>query len=715
MSDHRNRLADETSPYLLQHAANPVDWFPWGPEALDQAKTRDKPIFLSIGYSACHWCHVMEHESFENETIAEVMNECFVNVKVDREERPDLDGIYMSAVQLMTRQGGWPMSVWLTPDLKPFYGGTYFPPAPKFGRPGFPQLCLSLAEAWRDRREEVLQAAERATDAVQRLGVVDPPDDADLDPEMVRRGGEQLLEYVDPQYGGLGRAPKFPHSVELRLMLRAWHRDRSRTELRDAVVKSLLAMVRGGIYDQLGGGFHRYSVDQVWLAPHFEKMLYDNALIPLACLEAWQSLAPSEKVSGTFSEGGATPGKVPDACLRDEKVPDTFSRGELKTAVTETMEYVLREMTHPDGGFYSTQDADSEGEEGRFFVWSAAEVEQVLGDDADLFMSAYDVSPAGNWEGKSILRRTQTWDSLAAEWQTGIDELQARLAGLRARLFEVRKARVAPATDTKILTAWNGLMIGTLATAGRVLDVPRWRDAAAAAADFVLRELRTDDGRLLRTWRDGRAKLNGYLEDYAFLADGLIGLYESTFDPERLRQARVVIGVMIDQFHDADGGGFFTTGAGHETLIARGKDPDDNAIPSGNAVAATALARLVKLTGDADLSAVLDGTLALFADRMKASAMATAQMQIALSLHAGPTAEIAVAGEPSDDRTQALLATVFSLYLPDKVVAAGVSDRPALLSGKAPPDGRPAAYVCEDFACRQPVADPDELRKLLTG
>ncbi|MGL4465253.1 MAG: thioredoxin domain-containing protein, partial [Planctomycetia bacterium] len=540
--DRTNRLVDETSPYLLQHAYNPVDWHPWGPEALELARTEDKPIFLSIGYSACHWCHVMERESFENQAIADLMNQHFVNIKVDREERPDLDQIYMNAVVSMTGQGGWPMSVWLTPDLKPFFGGTYFPPTPMYNRPSFPQLILGVADAWRNRRGEIEETTARLVERLHEMARVENTGAA-VDENALAKAAVQLERLFDRRFGGIGRAPKFPHSVEFRVMLRAAAKLKN-IDYRDLVVHSLDCMIRGGIYDQLGGGFHRYSTDGQWLAPHFEKMLYDNSLVTLACLEGFQA------------SGDPT----------------------LRRAAVETLDYVRREMTAPDGSFYSTQDADSEGEEGKFFVWSRAEVLRILepalgAEDAKRFCYAYDVTDEGNWEHKTILRLPKKIEAAASMTGASVQALEAALARGRKLLFAEREKRVKPGRDEKIVTAWNGMMIDAMAVGAQVLNEPTYAVAAARAADAVLAVLRTPDGRLLRTAKDGRAHLNAYLEDYAFLANGLVSLYEASGDPRWIAEAEALTATMVAEFWDDADGGFFFTGKSHESLLVRGKDP----------------------------------------------------------------------------------------------------------------------------------------------
>ncbi len=681
---HTNRLFHETSPYLRQHAHNPVDWYAWGPEALARARQLDRPIFLSIGYSACHWCHVMERESFEDPEIGRVLNEHFVSIKVDREERPDLDQIYMTAVQLMTRQGGWPMSMFLTPDLKPFYGGTYFPPDDRYGRPGFKRLLLALADAWENRREEILQVAEQQTEQVQLVMRLKPGEGA-LGPELLRSAANYLGRAFDSRHGGFGAAPKFPHPMDLRLLLRVWKRFGDDNALH-MVRLTLDKMATGGIYDHLGGGFARYSTDERWLVPHFEKMLYDNALLARAYLEAFQATG------------------------------EPFYR----EVVELTLGFVQRELTSPAGPFWSTLDADSEGEEGKFYVWTQREVEQILGKElADLFCYVYDVSEEGNWEGHNILHRSKTWEQDARLLNTTAPELRRRLDEARRKLFEVRSRRVWPGRDEKVLTSWNGLMIAAFAQAARVLDNPEYAATAGRAADFILTRMRAPDGRLLRTWFAGsEAKLNGYLEDYSFLLDGLVSLYEATFEPHWIQAGLDLAGVMIDQFGDPAEGGFFYTGREHEQLLTRSKDAHDNATPSGNAVAATALLRLAALTGRTDLRERAVATLELYRGVLAEHPMAAGQMLIALDWHLGPVQEFAVVGDPQAPATHQALRHIHYGFRPNKVVALKApSDTKAeqvvpLLAEKSAL-GDVTTYICQDFTCRTPLVGLDALREAL--
>jgi uncharacterized protein YyaL (SSP411 family) len=680
-----NHLVHETSPYLKQHAHNPVDWYPWGAEALERARQLDRPIFLSIGYSACHWCHVMEHESFEDPEIAKILNSHFVSIKVDREERPDLDQIYMTAVQMLTGQGGWPMSMFLTPDLKPIYGGTYFPPDDRYGRPGFKRVLLALMEAWEKRRDELTSAAGQITEDLQKVGHVGDAE-AELGPALLQNMVTLVSRHFDRTYGGFGAAPKFPHAVDLRVLLRTHQRFQDDDALAMARL-TLDRMAMGGIYDHLGSGFHRYSTDARWLVPHFEKMLYDNALLVVAYLEAYQATG--------------------DGFYRD--------------VVEETLGYVLREMTSPEGPFFSSQDADSEGEEGKFFVWSAGEVEALLGHEAaDLFSDVYGITAEGNWEGHNILHRTKTHEQHARLRRIPEPELRRALAVAKEKLFEVRSKRMWPGRDDKVLTSWNGLMISALAQASWPLDKPEYAEAAGKACRFVLEKMRTPDGRLLRTYRaNGNAKLNAYLEDYAFLIEGLISLYEATFAPRWIEAALDLAQVMIDQFWDADEGGFFYTGRDHEPLITRTKDFQDSSIPSGNGMAATALLKLAKLTGRANLQEKAETVLHLYQGLMATSPMAVGQMLVALDFLLGPVQEFAVVGDLAAPETGRVLKAIYQTFRPRKVVAAKAPEKDdavdqliPLLAGKQGL-GSVTTYVCRNFTCEAPLVGAEVVEEIL--
>jgi uncharacterized protein YyaL (SSP411 family) len=701
---HTNRLINETSPYLLQHAHNPVDWYPWGEEALVKARVEDKPILLSIGYSACHWCHVMERESFENEQIADIMNRHYVSIKVDREERPDLDSIYMQAVQGMTGQGGWPMTVFLTPDGKPFYGGTYFPPQDRhYGQqvmPGFASILLGLAQAFQTRRAEIEEQANQVAEYLQKRSTTPlRPREAGQPPtsalDTLHIASQVLAEDFDATNGGFGSAPKFPNTMALELLLRVYQHQRAGemsalaqprqfSEL-EIVETSLQKMARGGIYDQLGGGFHRYSVDNRWLVPHFEKMLYDNALLSRVYLHTY--LVTGKSFYRRIAE--------------------------------ETLDYVVREMTAPAGGFYSTQDADSEGEEGKYFTWTLSEIEQALAqEDASLFIRYYGVTQRGNFEGKNILYVAGDAQQLADEAKISLEDLQASLQRSCATLFQFRERRVKPGRDEKVLTAWDGLMLRSFADAARYLRRPDYLQIASKNAEFLLREL-CKDGRLLRSYKDGQARVNGYLEDYACLADGLLALYEASFDPHWFSAARTLMEQAMALFADTQNGGFFDTGNDHEMLISRPKEIMDNATPAGNSVAADVLLRLAAFTGEQTYRQRADAYLQPIADIMVQHPQAFGYALGALDFAIAASKEIAVIGVPDAADTQSLLAVVNRHYLPNSVLACGVpgdSDAArqiALLEDRPLKDGKATAYVCHHFACQAPVNTTEELEKLL--
>ena len=659
-----NRLADETSPYLLQHKDNPVAWQPWGERALAEARERDVPLLVSIGYSACHWCHVMERESFEDPDVAAYMNEHFVCIKVDREERPDVDAIYMDAVQAMTGHGGWPLNAFATPEQVPFYAGTYFPPTGRQGLPGWRQLLEAIAEAWRERRAEIERQGEQI---VEHLGVSAriEPDPGEPEPGLLHTAVAAIADREDHLNGGFGGAPKFPQASAIELLL-------ARDDPSPAM-RALRAMARGGIYDQLGGGFARYAVDAAWVVPHFEKMLYDNALLARAYLHGWQ-------VSGG------------DPLLRQ--------------VCCETLDWALRELRGPEGGFASALDADSEGVEGKFYVWTPDELRAALDDDAlyDVAVSHWGVSEGGNFEGKSILVRA------------GSDDDPPELPEIKRRLMAARDRRVRPGLDDKRLTSWNALLLGALAEAGTVLERDDYLDAARACADFLLRELRTDDGRLLRTWKDGRAHLAGYLEDHAYLLEALLTLYEATFETHWFAAARALADVTIAHFADDERGGFFSTADDHEQLVARRKDLEDTPIPSGNSSMALGLLRLARLTGEAAYEERARGTIALLHPIAARHPLAFAHLLQAIDfLLADDVREVAVVGEPHERR--ALVRVVRGAFRPHVVLAGGSGDgdgaQVPLLAGRRPVDGRAAAYVCERFACQAPVTEPDALAALL--
>ena len=674
-----NRLINETSPYLLQHAHNPVDWYPWGEEAFALAEQEDKPVFLSVGYSACHWCHVMEHESFENAEIARLMNTWFVNVKVDREERPDVDQIYMSAVQIMTRRGGWPMSVFLTPDKRPFYGGTYWPPDSRMGMPGFRDVLKKLHEIWSTRRDEVNASADSLAEAVQRMAAP-VLKRASIDESVLRRAMTELLSSADRTNGGFGGAPKFPHPMDLRVLLRCWKRFNHQDAL-DVAALTLDKMARGGMYDQLGGGFHRYSTDTKWLVPHFEKMLYDNALLAPAYLEAFQATGNPEFL----------------------------------TIVQETLDYVLREMQQPEGGFYSTQDADSEGEEGKFFVWSEDEVDSLLADEeAAWFKACYDVTPQGNWEGTTVLNRPKPHQEAARALGVEPERLAEALHRCRQALFDVREKRIKPGRDDKVLVSWNGWMISALAAASRVTGKAEYSAAADKAAAFIRNRMRDEQGRLLHSYKDGRSRFNAYLDDYASLIEGLVDLYQATFYDDHLKSACELASEMIDRFADETGGGFYFTSHDHEQLITRPKDTQDNATPSGNAQAATALMKLGRLCGNVEFVEKARQTLETLSGLVAEHPRAAGQALLAADAAVGPGYEIVIVYRKDCITADEWLANLSQRLLPNNVVACHAeSDVPDVLrpmyEGRSAVDGQTTAYVCQDSVCGPPVTSLDDL------
>jgi uncharacterized protein YyaL (SSP411 family) len=658
-----NALAKETSPYLLQHRDNPVDWLPWGEPALARARELDRPLIVSIGYSACHWCHVMERECFEDEQIARQMNERFVCVKVDREERPDVDAIYMEAVQAMTGAGGWPLNVFITPEQVPFYAGTYFPPQPRGGMPSWPQVLDGVSQAWEHKRDEI---REQDAATIQRLvgGARLQPSMGPLRPTLLDEAVAQLSSHYDSVHGGWGGAPKFPASSTIEFLLR-----RGKPAM---ALHTLRSMASGGIYDQIGGGFARYCVDAAWTVPHFEKMLYDNALLARAYLHGWQ-------VSG-------------DPILR-------------RTA-EETLDWALREMTGPEGAFYAALDADSEGVEGRFYVWSLGDLREILGADADAAIEWFGASERGNFEGANILE------------SRGREPEPEQRERIRCTLRNVRARRVWPGLDDKRLTAWNALMISALAEAGAVLERPDYVDAARSAATFVLDEMREHappgdaPPRLLRSYNAGEAKLNAYLEDHAFLLEALLTLYEATFEPRWFHEARALADSLIDRFGDGEHGGFFQTSDDHEQLVARRKELDDSPIPSGQSSAAFGLLRLAALTGEARYEQQAVGVLRLIADLLRRAPLAFGHLLQAFDFHLATVREVALVGGD----TRALQRVVREAFRPHLVLAGGDGSDDAgipLLAGRSPRDGLAAAYVCERFACRQPVTEPSELAALL--
>ncbi len=709
-----NRLANETSPYLLQHKDNPVDWYAWGDAAFEQARSADKPILLSVGYSACHWCHVMAHESFEDPRIAGLMNREFVNIKVDREERPDVDNIYMQAVQSLTGRGGWPMTVFLTPEGVPFYGGTYFPPEDRQGMPGFPRVLTAVADAYKTKRQQIEIAGH---DLLQRIGAPSrlQSSDSALTETILDGAADACLQAHDDEFGGFGRAPKFPQPMTLDFLMRYYHSTK-KPEVLTAVHKTLRAMAQGGMYDQVGGGFHRYSTDSVWLVPHFEKMLYDNALLARTYLDAF-------KLTG-----------------------EPF----YKRVASQTLDYVLREMTDPSGGFYSTQDADSEGEEGKFFLWTPAELEEVLGpDDAALVGAYYGVSDAGNFEGSNILNvpvstegflkgekppaagqsraglsaadTLALWERVRARagapsGASDVETFEAFLDDARARLYAAREQRVHPARDEKVLTAWNGLMLRAFAEAALAFDSDTYREAAVHNAEFLLGQMRRGS-RLLRTWKQGEARLNGYLEDYALLIDGLIAVHAATAEPRYLRSAVELADEMIALFWDETVQGFFDTGSDHESLIVRPRDFFDNATPSGASVAIDVLLRLAAVTGKDEYEERATICLRTLTPFVEDAPTAFGRLLAALEFYLARSQELAVIHPNNPLEARAIIDPVRLLYAPNLVLVGAAegegADVSPLLQDRPALNGLPTAYVCERYVCQAPTTDPNELLRQL--
>ncbi len=680
---HTNALVSETSPYLLQHAHNPVDWYPWGEEALAKARAEDKPILLSIGYSACHWCHVMERESFENEEIAKLMNQNFVNIKVDREERPDLDQIYMNAVQMMTGHGGWPMTMFLTPNGVPFYGGTYFPPTDRYNMAGFPRVLISVAEAYRAQPDQVAHTSTAMLGELRRVGLI-TASRGGLDIELLDASFRRITANYDQKNGGFGGAPKFPPAMTLEFLMHTYARTRS-AEALEIIEQTCRKMAEGGIYDQLGGGFHRYSTDAKWLVPHFEKMLYDNALLARAYLHVYQ-----------------------------------LTKSDLARRIAvETLDYVVREMTDSSGGFYSTQDADSEGEEGKFFVWSKAEIENALGPkEAALFCDYFDVTDEGNFEGQNILHVTSPLEDVATRHGMSTDDASTLIDHARKELFRIREKRVKPARDEKVLTAWNGLMLSSFAEASAILERPDYRSIAERNAEFLLNNLKRN-GLLLRTWKNGEAKLNGYLEDYACLIEGLVSLYEASGTLRWLEHAIELTDRMIEEFWDEQDGGFFFTGKSHEQLIVRSKDFMDNATPSGNSVAAFALQRLALLTGNEKYQRHAVTILRLTADQVSRYPSAFGWMLCAADFELSKPKEIAVISNGESERLTELLKVIWTAYLPNRAIALSSRNHEAaaavvpLVAGR-PPEPEPKVFVCEGYTCAAPTTEPAVLRQQLS-
>ncbi len=676
-----NRLIQETSPYLRQHAHNPVDWYPWGEEALSRARREDKPILLSIGYAACHWCHVMERESFENESTAALMNAHYVCIKVDREERPDLDDVYMAATVAMTGQGGWPMTVFLTPEQKPFFAGTYFPPDERYGRPAFSTILTRLAEAFLEDRKGVEEQAAKLTQAVNvRIGGTAPKK---VEKDLALRLAAELEAAYEPRFGGFGTAPKFPQPSVLRFLLRHHARTGSETALTMAR-NTLDGMKNGGMYDQLGGGFARYSTDERWHVPHFEKMLYDNGQLARVYLEAFQVTHDPE-----------------------------YAR-----IARETLDYALREMQSPEGGFYSATDADSEGVEGKFFCFSKAEIIAALPTDiARAALVYFDIHDEGNWEGSNVLWTPRNMAEVAGELEQSETELAEAIILAKQALYAVRKTRVPPLLDDKILVSWNALLISALAEGARVLGELRYRQAAERAADDLLHRLRRPDGGLFRTARGPKAQLAAYLEDYAFLGDALVDLYEAGSDVSYLRAAEGLLSRMLKDFRAEAGGPFFQTAHDHEPLIARAQDAQDSALPSGNAVAGQLCSRLSHHLGRDDLRLVAEEVLESFGAWIERAPRAFVSLALLADMLDHAPVEVAIVGPQESPKTTALVAAVARCFVPQRVLShsnglkTDASDASALplLEGKTCVRGAPTAYVCHNFTCSPPLTDPEAL------
>ena len=683
---HTNRLINETSPYLLQHAHNPVDWYPWSDEAFEQAKEQDKSVFLSIGYSTCHWCHVMEHESFEDEHIAAIMNEHFISIKVDREQRPDVDSVYMNAVQAMTGSGGWPLSLFLTPDGKPFFGGTYFPPKDMRGRAGFERVLLAVADAWKNKRDQLTDSARKISELL--AATTTQPEKGPLTPEMLDGGFNYLRKIFDPAHGGFGTAPKFPQPTNLSMLLAYYHRTGQESALK-MVEKTLDEMAKGGMYDHIGGGFHRYSTDARWLVPHFEKMLYDQALISRAYIEAWQ----------------------------------ITKKRQYKRTAREIFDYVLRDMTDPAGGFYSAEDADSEGAEGTFYLWDPKQTASVLEQDqAPIFDRYYGITEKGNFEqGKTILSVTTSIDQLAKEFNKAPAEIVDVLIKARLKAFKERQKRIRPHRDDKIIAGWNGLMISSLACGGASLNEQKYVKAAQRAAEFIMDRLHKK-GRLMRYYRAGHVIGPGFLDDYAFMILGLGDLYEATFDAKWLIAAKKLAEEMIELFEDSRQGGFFLTGSDSEKLIVRTRPGYDGALPSGNSIEAMALLKLGRLTMDSNLTDHGARTVEAFSRQLQRSPASVSAMLIALDFRLGPTQEVVIAGDPDADDTKRMLELVRTRYLPKTVLLlhdqrradSALYEVVPFVRNQTALGGKTTAYVCENYVCKRPVNKAESLAGLLS-
>lgn len=673
-----NRLISEKSPYLLHHAHNPVDWYPWGDEAFSKANKEDKPIFLSIGYSSCHWCQVMEAESFEDQELADLVNEHFVSIKVDREERPDIDHIYMTVCQSMTGSGGWPLTIIMTPDKKPFFAGTYFPKQAKLGRPGLMEILSQTEALWGNQKERLLDAGDQIADMVRSLSRAAQP--GELTVANIEEAYLLLQSSFDGRYGGFGQAPKFPSPHNLSFLLRWWKRSGDEDAL-EMVEKTLDAMWRGGMYDHVGFGFHRYSTDAQWLVPHFEKMLYDQATLAIAYVEAFQ-------VTG---------------------------KKQYAEVAEQIFAYILRDMTSPDGGFYSSENADSQGEEGKFYVWPEKDVEDILGkEEGDLFSRFHGVTEKGNFEGgRNILHVAGRIDELAGKEKMGPERVKDILVKSRERLFRVREKRIHPSKDDKILTDWNGLMIAALAKGAQALDEPRYADAASKAVDFLIDNLRRSDGRLLHRYREGEAAIPGYIDDYAFLVWGLLELYEITFRIRYLKEALALTNQMIDIFWDEQNRGLFFTGSDVDEVLARTKQVHDGAVPSGNSVALLSLLRLGRMTANQKFEKRAEALMQSIGGQVKRSPTGFTQLLVGLDFALGPTKEIVIAGEAKEEKTKEMLSAVHQRFLPRRVLllhpdnedGEAIEQIAPFLKNQAKVNGRATAYICENYACKLPTTD----------
>jgi len=690
---HYNRLKLEKSPYLLQHADNPVDWYAWGPEAFEKARKENKPIFLSIGYSTCHWCHVMAHESFENPEVARLMNEVFICIKVDREERQDIDNIYMRVCQMMTGSGGWPLTILMTPDKKPFFAGTYIPRESNHGRLGMLDLIPRIKEVWDAQHDEIIKSADQITEKLNMIA--QSSSGSELDKSTLKAAYEQLNGKYSEQYGGFGNAPKFPSPQNLLFLLRYWQSTNDEKALR-MVVKTLQSMQNGGIYDHIGFGFHRYSTDSHWLVPHFEKMLYDQAMLAMAYIEAYQVTGIKE-----FAE-----------------------------TAKEIFTYVLRDMTDKEGGFYSAEDADSEGVEGKFYVWTEDEIRQIQkGDEADLIINVYSIDKIGNFRdeatgentGANILHLDKSLTEVAFKNKESVDGLKERVGVARQKLFAARDKRVHPHKDDKILTDWNGLMIAALAKGAQAFNEPKYAEAAKRAADFILTDMRREDGRILHRYREGHTAILANVDDYSFLIWGLLELYETVFDVDYLQAALDLNSEMIKYFWDEQDGGFYFTAEDAEELIVRQKEIYDGAIPSGNSVAVSNLFRLSRITANTDFEDKANKIMLAFSKDVESAPSGYTQMMVALGFGIGPSYEIVIVGNPEADDTKDMLNSLGKHFIPYKVVllkpagqeTADITRIAEYTEYHSSFDGKATAYVCLDFACKMPVTNTEEMLKLL--